>query len=617
MSQLPPAFLDEIKARVPLSEVVGQKLRIIRAGREYKACCPFHKEKTPSFTINDDKGFYHCFGCGVHGDVVSFLMEHDNLPFMEAVEILAARAGMQMPAPDPKAAQKAEQAKNLYDIMEMACALYQRALNGASARAARDYLAGRGLDAATIEQFRLGYAPVDSSALFQDLRREGAKESDLLLLGLIRQPEDGRSAYAFFRNRILFPVTDRKGRVVAFGARLLEGDGPKYVNSPESPIFNKGHLLYNMAAAREALREDQPLILSEGYMDVIALSRAGFAASVAPLGTAVTESQIEGLWRLAREEAGSGLKCPILCFDGDEAGRRAALRAMDRALPLLAAGRSLSFAFLPQGEDPDSLLSSGGRQAMQSCLDARISLSDLLWQSHLQGRNLAQPEARAALKKDLLRMVGRIEDADLQRYYRDDIYARLGKLYAANRQANRGGRFANQGANRGRDSHSGSTTAPPRIIPAEVKRARVLLAAMINYPQLFEGLGELLARLDMPSHILSGLRNELIRILESQDDLDENGIYTHLSRAGFEHELEQILSPATYLQGRFAAPGQALEEVARHWQDWAEDYEMAMVGVDLERMKSLLAEEMTDDNLIRLRALAEGARSQRDDHDSE
>ena len=311
---LPPGFLEELRTRLQVSDVVGKRVPLQRSTKgEFKACCPFHKEKTPSFTVNDQKGFFYCFGCGATGDVISFVMQHDRLSFMEAIETLASQAGLEVPKAEPEDRARFERQKTLYDVVESACAFFEAELRGPGGRAARDYLKGRGLDGDTISRFRLGFAPDDGGKLIKHLRGQGFQDAMIEEVGLARRPDDGRDLYSFFRNRVIFPVADRRGRTVAFGGRIMEGDGPKYINSPDNPLFHKGSLLYGMSRARQAASQGQTVIVAEGYMDVIALVRAGFEAAVAPLGTALTEEQIVELWKMA--------PVPVLCFDGDEAGR--------------------------------------------------------------------------------------------------------------------------------------------------------------------------------------------------------------------------------------------------------------------------------------------------------
>ena len=394
----PPAFLEELRARLPLSEVVGKRLRLVRAGREFQAPCPFHNEKTPSFTVNDAKGFFHCFGCGAHGDVIGFTMRHDHLTFPEAVETLAAQAGLPVPRTAPEERQRYERQKSLHEVVEAAARWFEAQLRQPAGAAALAYLRRRGLDDAALATFRLGYAPPDGGGLRTALEREGFAVKDMLEAGLVKQPADGgRAPFGFFRHRVMFPVADRRGRIVAFGGRLIDGEGPKYINTGETPLFHKGQLLYGLSRARQAAAEGQPVIVVEGYMDVIALVRAGYAGAVAPLGTAMTETQIETAWKLypGRE------RFPVLCFDGDNAGKRAAFRAVERVLPLLRPDQSVRVAFLPTGEDPDSLIRAKGAAAFEAVLAAARSLVDVLWEMETEGRAFETPEAKAGLEAAL------------------------------------------------------------------------------------------------------------------------------------------------------------------------------------------------------------------------
>jgi DNA primase len=354
---LSTAWLDELRARTVLSAVIAPTVKLIRAGREWKACCPFHNEKTPSFTVNDDKGFDHCFGCGAHGDAIRYLTEQRGMPFMDAVKELAAKAGMDVPAPDPRAKERADRAASLTDVMGEVAKWYAEQLNGVAGGDAREYLKRRGIDQATVQRFGIGLAPDSRNALKRALAHLG--EDKLVETGMLIQPEEGE-AYDRFRGRLMIPIRDARGRVIAFGGRIL-GDGePKYLNSPDTPLFDKGRTLYNIDRASPASRAAKRLIVVEGYMDVIALDRAGIAEAVAPNGTAVTEAQLERMWRLDPS--------PILCFDGDSAGRKAAIRAAARALPFIGPERTLRFVELPQGQDPDDLVRSGGREAVEALL---------------------------------------------------------------------------------------------------------------------------------------------------------------------------------------------------------------------------------------------------------
>ncbi|CAK0764328.1 DNA primase [uncultured Gammaproteobacteria bacterium] len=418
---LSPAFLDELRARLSLSEVAGRRIALVRAGREFKACCPFHNEKTPSFTLNDAKGFFHCFGCGAHGDVIGFVMRHDNLSFPEAVEALAGQAGLQVPTTSPEDRERFEREKRLYGLVDNAAAWFEVQLRLPAGGTALDYLHRRGLDDDAIARHRLGYAPGFGGVLVRHLVKDGFSEADMIAAGLARQPDDGRAAYSFFRDRIMFPVADRRGRVVAFGARLIAGDGSKYINSPDTPLFHKGRTLYGLSRARQTVADGAVAIVAEGYLDVITLVEAGFTGAVAPLGTTLTEDQVLALWRLHPGPE----KCPVLCFDGDAAGRRAAERAVERVLPHLAPDQSVKVAFLPEGQDPDSLIRSGGATAMQAVLDQALPLSEVVWRLAITGRSFTTPEARAGLKAALEQQVARIGDAVVQELYREDFNRRF------------------------------------------------------------------------------------------------------------------------------------------------------------------------------------------------
>ena len=420
----PPQFLDDIRARIGLGDVIGRRVRLVKKGHEHTGLCPFHNEKTPSFTVSEEKGFFHCFGCGAHGDVIGFLMRADGLSFPEAVERLAADAGLEMPRQTPEEREHAKRQSNLYEVMEQACAFFEERLRAAVGEPGLAYLRGRGLDDETISRFRLGYAPDTKNALRGALMSETVPEAMLVEAGLLIRPDHG-TAYDRFRGRVTFPITDRRGRVIAFGARIL-GDGtPKYLNSPDTPLFNKGRVLYGMATARRAALDAGRVIVTEGYMDVIALAKAGIVESVAPLGTALTESQMHELWRMAPE--------PLLCFDGDNAGQRAAWRAAERALPLLEPGRSLRFVNLPSGEDPDSLIAARGSVAFGALIDAAKPLADLIWDVEQARLRLDTPERIAGLEKRLDDHVFAIADRKVQFQYRAHFRKRLGELNGRSR----------------------------------------------------------------------------------------------------------------------------------------------------------------------------------------
>src|SRR6266478_1595161 len=418
-----PQFLDELRARLPVSEVVGRRVKLKKAGREWKGLSPFQQEKTPSFTVNDQKGFYHDFSSGKHGDIISFLMETEGVGFTEAVERLAAMAGLPLPAVTPDAARHEQRRKTLHDVMELAAKFFADTLASRNGAKARGYLADRAISPATQLQFRIGYAQGERFALKEHLGAQGIPVEDMVEAGLLIAADDIPVPYDRFRDRVMFPITDLRNRVIAFGGRALEKDVPaKYLNSPETPLFHKGDNLYNLATARQATHNGAPLIVVEGYVDVIAMVTTGFAATVAPLGTALTENQLALLWKMADE--------PILCFDGDKAGQKAAWRAADMALPHLLPGKSLRFALLPEGQAPDDLARSGGRGAIEEVISAARPLVDMLWSREIEGGIFATPERRAALEARINELSKGIRDEVVRRHYRDDLADRLRRAFA-------------------------------------------------------------------------------------------------------------------------------------------------------------------------------------------
>ncbi len=414
---LSPQWLDELRTRITLSSVIGRTTRLTKAGHEFKACCPFHNEKSPSFTVNDAKGFYHCFGCGAHGDAIRWMTDQRGLAFMDAVKELASEAGLEVPAADPRAAQAAEQRKSLYDVMAAAQAWFVEMLAAPEGAKARAYLATRGFDAHTAARFGFGFAPDGRQALAQALT---SFEKEQLVEAGLRIVVDDKEPYDRFRGRLMLPIEDARGRVIAFGGRILDAaktDAPKYLNSPDTPLFDKGRTLYNLHRAGPISRQTGRLIVVEGYMDVIALAAAGIGDAVAPLGTALTERQIEMLWRL--------VETPILCFDGDAAGQRAAMRAVMRALPLLRPAHSLRIVRLPSGMDPDDILKRDGAGAMETLLGKAHSLLDTLWEHEHTAAPLDTPEDKAGLKARLMDHVETIADPDIKALYRRELQERF------------------------------------------------------------------------------------------------------------------------------------------------------------------------------------------------
>ena len=424
---LSPQWLDELRARLTLSSVIGRTTRLTKAGHEFKACCPFHNEKSPSFTVNDEKGFYHCFGCGAHGDAIRWMTDQRGLSFMDAVKELAAEAGLEVPAPDPRAAQAAEQRDSLHDVMKAAQEWFVGQLAGPEGAKARAYLATRGFDPHTVARFGFGFAPEGRQALKAAL---AAIPEDKLLEGGLRIAVEGKEPYDRFRGRLMLPIEDARGRVIAFGGRILDvakTDAPKYLNSPDTPLFDKGRTLYNLHRAGPAARQSGRLIVVEGYMDVIALAAAGFTEAVAPLGTALPEHQLALLGRV--------VETPILCFDGDAAGQRAALRAIGRALPVLKPAHSLRIARLPAGLDPDDLIRQSGAAAMETLLAEAKNLIDTLWEHEREALPLVTPEDKAGLKARLMAHVDLITDPDIKALYRRDLTERFSAFAFPRREA--------------------------------------------------------------------------------------------------------------------------------------------------------------------------------------
>src|SRR5580698_4938834 len=425
-----PQFLEELRARLPVSEVVGRRVKLKKAGREWRGLSPFQQEKTPSFFVNDQKQAWFDFSSRKNGNIFDFLMQTEGVSFPEAVERLANMAGLPLPAVTPDAARHEARRKTLHDVMELAAKFFADTLASRNGAKARGYLADRAISPATQVQFRLGYAPPDRFTLKEHLGAQGISVEDMVETGLLIGGEDIPVPYDRFRDRVMFPITDARGRVIAFGGRALEKDVPaKYLNSPETPLFHKGDNLYNLATARQAAHNGSALVVVEGYVDVIAMVGAGFPASVAPLGTALTENQLTLLWKMADE--------PILCFDGDRAGQKAAWRAAELALPHLTPGKSLRFALLPEGQDPDDLARASGRGAIEEVIAAARGLADMIWSREIEGGSFATPERRAALEKRIGELTNGIRDEVVRRYYRQDFSERLQRAFAPD--AGRGG----------------------------------------------------------------------------------------------------------------------------------------------------------------------------------
>ncbi|MCV0397631.1 MAG: DNA primase [Rhizobiaceae bacterium] len=605
-----PSFLDEIRDRVPISAVIGSRVTWDRrktnpSRGDYWACCPFHGEKTPSFHCEDRKGRYHCFGCGVSGDHFRVLTELDGLSFPEAVERVADMAGVPMPARDPEAEQREKQRASLTEVMEMATAFFERMLQAPEGAKARAYLRERGLSAATQQQFRLGYAPDGRAALKEHLAGKGIAKDQIEACGLVRHGPDIPVSYDWFRDRIMFPIEDARGRVIAFGGRAMSADVPaKYMNSPDTELFHKGNVLFNFARARKvAAGKEKPVIAVEGYMDAIALSQAGFGNVVAPLGTALTENQLELLWRMSGE--------PVLCFDGDSAGLRAAFRAADLALPLIQPGRTLRFALLPEGQDPDDLVKAAGPEAFGAVLAEARPLADLLWMRETGGGTFDTPERRAELEKRLRDLTFRIRDETLRRHYAQDMRERANAFFGAPRrdgraQDRRGNRPGTGHAGQGRPgqaagrlavSDSLSRSALVRQTGALPLRETTLVVALVNHPRLIGEHFDAVERLPLSHPDLRRLHAALLDALAHGAAFEREAMVAALTEAGLEEPFERA---------------EALVRRARNWpaladaayEDAADAFAQALVlhenrnhlHRELRAAEAALASDFTDEN---------------------
>jgi DNA primase len=529
---LSPAFLDELRARTLLSALVGKTLKLTKKGREFAACCPFHSEKTPSFYVNDEKAFYHCFGCGAHGDAIRWMTDQRGLPFIDAVKELAQAAGLDLPAPDAREAARAERAKSLHDVMAAAASWFEEQYAGLSGNAARAYVEKRGIAEPARKAFGLGYAPDSKAALRRALDSFG--DAMLVEAGLLIQVED-KEPYDRFRDRLMIPIRDPRGRVIAFGGRIIGQGEPKYLNSPDMPLFDKGRTLYNLDRAAPAARKAGRMIVVEGYMDVIALAKAGIEEAVAPLGTALTEHQIERLWRQ--------VDAPLLCFDGDAAGQKAAYRAATRALPGLAPGRSLAFLTLPAGQDPDDVVKSGGRAAFETLAATPEPLVDRLWNHEVAAEPLSTPEQRAGLRKRLNELVAAIADPDVRQQYQAEFRTRFETQFLQRPAPNRPfvrGQFK-----------PGQRWEPPRPLSAEAKtvgtsgieRALVkgVVAGLLRFPDMLARHAEALHALTFGDPVVARLIDSLVDLALHEQALDTERLHTILHASEFDALARDLL----------------------------------------------------------------------------
>ncbi|MEX0319294.1 MAG: DNA primase [Ruegeria sp.] len=566
---LPPGFLDELRTRLSLTQVVGRKVmwdqRKSNQGKgDMWAPCPFHQEKTASFHVDDRKGFYYCFGCHAKGDAISFVKETENVSFIEAVEILAREAGMTMPARDPRAQEKQDRRTQLAEVMEQAVQFFRLQLNTGAGAAARDYLTRRGLAEPALERWEIGFAPDGWQNLWDHLRGKSVAEDLILGAGLAKPSNKGGNPYDTFRNRIMFPIRDVRGRCIAFGGRAMDpNDNAKYLNSPETDLFDKGRSLYNHGPARTAAGQGQPLIVAEGYMDVIALAEGGFGASVAPLGTAITENQLQLLWRVADE--------PIIALDGDTAGLRAAMRVIDLALPLLEAGKSLRFALMPEGKDPDDLIRAEGAPAVKAVLDQAIPMVKLLWQRETEGRVFDSPERKAALDKALREKIRLIRDPSIRSHYGQEMKDLRWQLFRPQRGGKKGKWQPRGQWERAKPGAVSTTKASLLASSGEDSQIRmreaVILAATIATPQVVIQFEHEIEKMECRDPDHAALRDVILRHAIDSPEMLQDHIEQVLGPEALEnlHALRHVaISPCVRRPGDLEAAEMTLaEELAK------------------------------------------------------
>ena len=619
-----PQFLDELKARLPVSEVVGKRIKLVRSGRELKGLSPFNKEKTPSFFVNDQKQAWFDFSSGKNGSIFDFVMESEGVTFPEAVERLAQMAGVPLPKVSREDEARDARRKTLHDVVELAAKFFQDTLASRAGARARGYLADRGLDPATQLKFRLGYAPAERFALKEHLGSHAIPVEDMIEAGLLISGDDIPVPFDRFRDRVMFPITDVRGRVIAFGGRALDKDAQaKYLNSPETPLFHKGATLYNIAAARQAAHDDAPLVAVEGYVDVIAMVTSGFGATVAPLGTALTEDQLGLLWKMADE--------PVLCFDGDNAGLRAAYRAVDLAMPRLKPGKSLKFALLPQGQDPDDLARAGGREAVSDVISAARPLADMLWTRETEGHSFDTPERRAALEARLNEVTATIGDDAVRKYYRQDFTTRLSNFFAPAQVPQREARGRNwreprKGEN-WRDRRNADWQRPvaprtagramPYVVASQQmasspvhrghrsavpRREALILQAALNYPWLLHDHLEELASLEFRHADTERLKGALIDVAAHASALDADGLKAELAARNLTEVMERIASSITTPSVWGARPEAAPDDVLVTWtQLVALHRQWHSLTKELKDAEQALGQDASEANYLRLR----------------
>ncbi len=572
--KIPQSFIDELKARIRVSEIVGQKVSLRRAGREFIGLCPFHKEKSPSFSVNDEKGFYHCFGCGAHGDAIGFLKDAEGLSYPEAVERAAGAAGLQMPRFTREEVEREAKAEGQQQVVEAVASWFQGQLDSGEGRIAREYLAQRAIKPETIAQFRIGYAPENRDALTLAMREKGITEAQLVEAAVLIAIED-KKPYARFRRRLMFPIRDRKSRVVAFGGRVLPGEpnaeAPKYLNSPETPLFHKGRMLYNHDLARRSAIDSRRLIIAEGYMDVIALAQGGYVQAVAPLGTAITPEQLQLAWQAVDE--------PLLCLDGDTAGERAMLRAAHLALPLLMPGKSLRFVRLPAGDDPDSMLKRGEAKRFEELLANATPLANVVWMEAAT-QPATTPEAKALLEQKLMQLAEQIKHPTVKQYYRGFFREQLWQKRSAKAQA---------------------ATVKMMASPQMQGVAALFMALVLRYPALMvDGAAEeRFLQLDVDAH-LQPLYATMMGVMLEQPETDSDALIAMMCEDHAEL-VDEVLAMAAKQGLRAGMDHTELSLMVQHWWPFfINKHDLARLQVECKHAEEDLAQEMTEENLLRM-----------------
>ena len=610
--RFPDHFIEEVKSRVVLSDIIGRRHKVVRSGKSLKVCCPFHNEKSPSCYLYDADGHYHCFGCGAHGDAIEYLMSQESFSFHDALVHLAKEYGLALPEPEkktPEAAKELSRREELYDLMEEVSKWYERQLKSEQGKGAFAYLKERSFTGEIVSRFRIGFAPGGSSLIREFHKTRGIPLTDLAEVGLVITESDRGEPYDRFRGRLMFPILDKKSRIIGFGGRQLgEGRGPKYLNSPETVLFHKGAELYGHPFAARSEVRSQPVIVCEGYTDVMSLHQAGYHRAVAPLGTALTQTQISLLWRLSKK--------PVLCFDGDMAGGRAAERAAETALSLMTTEKTLQFLSLPEGEDPASLLDKGGRDRFQRLLETKCRpVVDMLWQSCVPLSPPKTPEEQAKIKKKIVSLTSQIKDHDLKESY----YSMLKDFYTSYLQnqkkskspygggppyhqgGSKYGAFSHSSWGAKKTSHLGFNRMPsfpvarPELDASYMKEA-ILMFALLNFPSLIRDYEEEIAHFKSETPCFEKLKECLLEIINEDPDLDREALKAHLYERGFKKVVDQVQGPKVSVHASFAHPEKNLEEVRPFFQVYIQsDHTKEKALEDMKSQTQAFALQMSSD----------------------